>query len=114
MMPDPMATILRLKKVQPTKADELLKRMVARQVVTDDPYLPDLLLDGKSDQLKEYLFAKQLKTADPFMQTILYKKFGNTADHAPFAAGDQKELIQTKLISDRFGDKINQIAPNDA
>lgn len=114
MMPDPMATILRLKKVQPTKADELLKRMVARQVVTDDPYLPDLLLDGKSDELKEYLFAKQLKTADPFMQTILYKKFGNSADHAAFAAGDQKELIQTKLIADRFGDKIDQIAPNDA
>lgn len=123
MMPDPMGTILRLKKHPnssvSSKAKELLKRMVARGVVTDDPYLPDLLMSGQKDNLKQYLFSKQLQNADPIMQTILYKKLGipagSTGPAPAMAATHQKELIQTKLIMDNMkGDSVNQIAPNDA
>jgi len=124
MLPDPMATILRLKKnSNPTvsaKGDELLKRMVARGVVTDDPYLPDLLISGQKDNLKQYLFSKQLQTADPIMQTILYKKLGiqgsaTTSANPAMSSQDEKDLIQTKLLMDNMKrDSINQVAPNDA
>jgi len=123
MMPDPMATILRLKKSSisavSAKGDDLLKRYVARGVVTDDPYLPDLLISGQKDNLKQYLFSKQLQTADPIMQTILYKKLGiqggRTGANPAMNAKDEKDLIQTKLLMDNMkGDSINQVAPNDA
>merc|ERR1711953_111008 len=123
MLPDPMATILRLKKnSDPTisaKGTDLLKRMVARGVVTDDPYLPDLLISGQKDNLKQYLFSKQLQTADPIMQTILYKKLGipagKTGATPALSATHEKDLIQTKLIMDNMkGDSVDQIAPNDA
>jgi len=123
MMPDPMGTILRLKKnSDPTisaKGTDLLKRMVARGVVTDDPYLPDLLMSGQKDNLKQYLFSKQLQTADPIMQTILYKKLGipagKTGATPAMSATHEKDLIQTKLIMDNMkGDSVDQIAPNDA
>lgn len=124
MLPDPMATILRLKKSSvpsvSARGDELLKRMVARGVVTDDPYLPDLLMSGQKDNLKQYLFSKQLQTADPIMQTILYKKLGlqggaTVGANPAMNAQDEKDLIQTKLLMDNMkGDSINQVAPNDA
>lgn len=124
MMPDPMATILRLKKSSDStvsaRGAELLKRMVARGVVTDDPYLPDLLMSGEKDNLKQYLFSKQLQTADPIMQTIMYKKLGlqggaTTGANPAMSSQDEKDLIQTKLLMDNMkGDSVNQVAPNDA
>lgn len=118
--PDPMGTILRLKK-NPSSAiskrgDVLMKRMVARNLITDDPILPDLFVDNDKQKIKDYLFAKQLETADPYMKTLLYRKFNpsGTATGGAASIGTDKELIQTKIIAEQFGESINEVAPNDA
>lgn len=116
--PDPLGTILRLRKgstAQQATAKRLMRQMVSRNVLGDDPYMADLLVQGDKDALKDYLFAKQLENADPYMKTILYRKFKpGTAGINTGALTDNTELLKTKMIADQFGDKVNQVAPNDA
>jgi len=115
--PDPMGTILRLKRDSNAqvraRGEMLMKKMVARNVITDDPYLPDLFIDNDKQKIKDYLFAKQLETADPYMKTLLYRKFNSGARGTGPTTSD-KDLIKTKVIASQFGDTINQVTPNDA
>jgi len=115
-MADPMGTILRLKRSSnaavKARGNTLLKKMVARQTLTDDPYLHDLFVDNDKSKIKDYLFAKQLDSADPFMKTLLYRKFNSGA--AAGATTSNKDLIKTQLVANQFGDQINQVRPNDA
>jgi len=115
--PDPMGTILRLKRDSNAqvraRGELLMKKMVARNVITDDPYLPDLFIDNDKQKIKDYLFAKQLETADPYMKTLLYRKFNSGARGTGPTTSD-KDLIKTKVIASQFGDTINQVTPNDA
>lgn len=115
--PDPMGTIIRLKKdSNPTiraRGDLLMKKMVARNMLTDDPYLPDLFVDNDKQKIKDYLFAKQLESADPYMKTLLYRKF-NSGAGGPGATTSDKDLIKTQMLANQFGDTINEVTPNDA
>lgn len=114
--PDPMGTILRMKKSSDpaikARAEILMKKMVARNVLTDDPYLPDLFVDNDKQKIKDYLFAKQLETADPYMKTLLYRKFNSGAGTG--ATNTDKDLIKTQMLANQFGDSINEVNPNDA
>lgn len=115
--PDPMGTILRMKKstnsAVRTRGDLLMKKMVARNMITDDPYLPDLFVDNDKQKIKDYLFAKQLDSADPYMKTLLYRKF-NSGARGGSPTTDDKDLIKTQILANQFGDQINQVNPNDA
>jgi hypothetical protein len=114
--PDPMGTILRMKKSSSTtvrnRAGDLMKKMVARNMLTDDPYLPDLFVDNDKQKIKDYLFAKQLDNADPYMKTLLYRKF-NSGSSATSTVGN-KDLMKTQFLANQFGDSINKVNPNDA
>jgi hypothetical protein len=118
--PDPMGTILRMKKSSDAtvvaRAGVLMKKMVARNMLTDDPYLPDLFVDNDKQKIKDYLFAKQLETADPYMKTLMYRKFnsGATTSGAGAATTADKDLIKSQIIANQFGDQINSVSPNDA
>lgn len=116
-MKDPEATILRLKRdsnaAVRARGNLLMKKMVARNVITDDPYLPDLFIDNDKQKIKDYLFAKQLDKADPYMKTLLYRKFNSGARGASPTTPD-KDLIKTQILAQQFGDSINQVSPNDA
>ena len=62
-MPEPLGTIMRLKKNNEPKGNELLKRYFARtsNMFGDDEVPADLFIQGDTAGLKKYMIAKQIE-----------------------------------------------------
>ena len=118
-MQEPLGTIMRLKRNNQPKGDELFKRYIARTSNMFDPNDPvpsDLFIQGDTAGLKKYLLAKQIEQmksapGGDFTTALMYRKLtGQTADDSV----SDKELMAAGMFAGQLDQSGAAVKPNDA
>jgi hypothetical protein len=117
-MPEPLGTIMRLKKNNEPKGTELLKRYFARtsNMFGDDEVPADLFIQGDTAGLKKYMIAKQIEQmksapGGDFTTALMYRKLtGQTADDSV----TNKELMAAGMFAGQLDQNGAAVKPNDA
>ena len=118
-MQEPLGTIMRLKRNNQPKGDELFKRYIARTSNMFDPNDPvpsDLFIQGDTAGLKKYLLAKQIEQmksapGGDFTTALMYRKLtGQTADNSV----SDKELMAAGMFAGQLDQSGAAVKPNDA
>lgn len=115
MFPEPMATIMRLKKENKAVGDRLFKRLMVQNMGGDE-FTTDFIVSGDKDGFKQYLMSKQIETmkdqpGGAFMQTMLYRKMtGQKADPSI----TDKELLAAGSFAAQLDQNGASVKPNDA
>ena len=118
-MQEPLGTIMRLKRNNQPKGDELFKRYIARtsnMFDANDPVPSDLFIQGDTAGLKKYLLAKQIEQmksapGGDFTTALMYRKLtGQTADDSV----SDKELMAAGMFAGQLDQSGAAVKPNDA
>ena len=118
-MQEPLGTIMRLKRNNQPKGDELFKRYIARtsnMFDSNDPVPSDLFIQGDTAGLKKYLLAKQIEQmksapGGDFTTALMYRKLtGQTADDSV----SDKELMAAGMFAGQLDQSGAAVKPNDA
>ena len=118
-MQEPLGTIMRLKRNNQPKGDELFKRYIARTSNMFDPNDPvpsDLFIQGDTAGLKKYLLAKQIEQmksapGGDFTTALMYRKLtGQTSDDSV----SDKELMAAGMFAGQLDQSGAAVKPNDA